>query len=86
MQFQSDLLQTEVSRPANVETTAIGSAFLAGLAVGFWKDVDELKTMTQQSTEFKPEMAEDDADELYEGWQLAVKATQTFKPKKRGKK
>ena len=42
--------------------------------------------MTQQSTEFKPEMAEDDADELYEGWQLAVKATQTFKPKKRGKK
>lgn len=86
MQFQSDLLQTEVSRPANVETTAMGSAFLAGLAVGFWKDVDELKTMTQQSTEFNPEMTEDDADELYEGWQLAVKATQTFKPKKRGKK
>ncbi|MBU7556770.1 glycerol kinase GlpK [Weissella paramesenteroides] len=86
MQFQSDLLQTEVSRPANVETTAMGSAFLAGLAVGFWKDIDELKTMTQQATAFKPEMSVEDAEELYEGWQLAVKATRVFKPKKRGTK
>jgi glycerol kinase len=86
MQFQSDLLQTTVSRPANVETTAMGSAFLAGLAVGFWKDIDELKTMTQQATSFEPEMANDHAEELYEGWQLAVEATRAFKPKKRGTK
>ena len=47
MQFQADILDIEVQRAANLETTALGAAYLAGLAVGFWKDLDELKAMAE---------------------------------------
>ncbi|AKG73340.1 glycerol kinase GlpK [Salinicoccus halodurans] len=83
MQFQSDLLDTEVERPEVIETTALGSAYLAGLAVGFWSSTDELKRVSDTDTVFKPEMEQTEREDLYEGWQAAVKATQTFKPKRK---
>ncbi|RRG17423.1 glycerol kinase [Weissella viridescens] len=84
MQFQADLIQKPVVRAANVETTAIGAAYLAGLAVGFWSDIDELKTLVNQPTEFDSEMSVEQADGLYDGWISAVEATQVFKPNRKG--
>lgn len=81
MQFQSDLLQDNVERPEVLETTALGSAYLAGLAVGYWDSVDELKQVSDTDTLFRPQQDKAYVDELYEGWQMAVEATQSFKPK-----
>ncbi|MBE6128456.1 MAG: glycerol kinase GlpK [Erysipelotrichaceae bacterium] len=77
MQFQSDLLQCEISRPAVVESTALGAAHLAGLAVGFWKDLKELSS-TEGETIFKPQMSKRKADHLYEKWQTVVAAARMF--------
>ena len=79
MQFQADILDIDVQRAANLETTALGAAYLAGLAVGFWKDLDELKSMAEEGQMFTPEMPAEERDNLYEGWKRAVAATQTFK-------
>lgn len=79
MQFQADILDIDVQRAANLETTALGAAYLAGLAVGFWKDLDELKSMAEEGQMFTPEMSAEERDNLYEGWKQAVAATQTFK-------
>ena len=79
MQFQSDLLQVPVDRPIVKETTALGAAYLAGLAVGFWKDKHEIAAHWKVDEKFEPEMEEARRDELYEGWQKAVKATMMFK-------
>ncbi|MBQ0835411.1 glycerol kinase GlpK [Lactiplantibacillus pentosus] len=79
MQFQADILDTQIMRAANLETTALGAAFLAGLSVGYWKDLDELKASYKPGTSFKPEMGAAERTNLYEGWQAAVKATQVFK-------
>lgn len=79
MQFQADILDIDVQRAANLETTALGAAYLAGLAVGFWKDLDELKSMAEEGQMFIPEMPAEERDNLYEGWKQAVAATQTFK-------
>ncbi|WP_270788174.1 glycerol kinase GlpK [Enterococcus casseliflavus] len=79
MQFQADILDIDVQRAANLETTALGAAYLAGLAVGFWKDLDELKSMAEEGQMFTPEMPAEERDNLYEGWKQAVVATQTFK-------
>lgn len=73
LQFQSDILNTKVDRPACVETTALGAASLAGLAVGFWKDGKELQENWSLSQRFQPEMAEEKRDKLLEGWKDAVK-------------
>ena len=73
MQFQSDLLQCEISRPAVVESTAIGAAHLAGLAVGFWKDLEELNS-GEEATVFAPKMEKKKADALYRKWQAVVAA------------
>ena len=81
MQFQSDLLGTRVERPVVQETTALGAAYLAGLAVGFWKDYADISTNWQLETAFKPKMKRIEAVKLYKGWQLAVKAARVFKPK-----
>ncbi|MGX7107508.1 glycerol kinase GlpK [Hutsoniella sourekii] len=78
MQFQSDILGIEIARAQNLETTALGAAFLAGLAVGFWKDMDELKTLNAVGKEFTPSMNNARKEQLYKGWQRAVKATQVF--------
>ncbi|MBO0476498.1 glycerol kinase GlpK [Vagococcus sp. DIV0080] len=79
MQFQADILDIDVTRAPNLETTALGAAYLAGLAVGFWKDLDELKEFQGEGGTFTPDMAAEERDDLYAGWKEAVAATQTFK-------
>ena len=78
MQFQADILQTPIERAQMEETTALGAAFLAGLAVGFWNDQDELKELSKLGDEFMPVMKREDAEQLYQGWQRAIKAAQFF--------
>ncbi|TDM04142.1 glycerol kinase GlpK [Macrococcus carouselicus] len=82
MQFQSDILNVPVQRPEVNETTALGAAYLAGLAVGFWSSKDEIRNRWKLEKEFCPEMQAEEREGLYEGWQTAVKATQVFKRKK----
>ncbi|MFW7393627.1 glycerol kinase GlpK, partial [Vagococcus fluvialis] len=79
MQFQADILDIDVTRAPNLETTALGAAYLAGLAVGFWADLDELREFQGEGSTFKPDMASEEREELYAGWKEAVAATQTFK-------
>jgi glycerol kinase len=78
MQFQSDLLDVPVERPAALESTALGAAFLAGLAVGFWKDKGEIASLRETDRLFRPGMAEARRTELYDGWRRAVKAAMAF--------
>ncbi len=73
MQIQSNLIRTPVDRPKMVETTALGAAFLAGLAVGYWKDMEELSTVREVDRIFTPEMDIESRDKLYAGWKKAVK-------------
>jgi glycerol kinase len=75
MQFQADITDTAVRRPKNIETTVLGSAYLAGLAVGYWKDFDELKTLVGSGATFKPNMEDTKRKELYRGWENAVDTT-----------
>jgi glycerol kinase len=75
MQFQADMLDALVVRPANIETTAMGAAFLAGLATGFWNNVDELKTIRSIDQSFSPKMERQVRTKLYQGWQKAVSRT-----------
>ncbi|RCW49057.1 glycerol kinase GlpK [Paenibacillus prosopidis] len=78
MQFQSDLLGVPVERPVVNESTALGAAFLAGLAVGFWESRDELAKLRQVDRIFEPNMDGQKRDELYSGWHRAVKAAMAF--------
>ena len=73
MQFQSDLLGVPVDRPQVVETTALGAAYLAGLAVGVWKSKEDLISNWQLNRRFEPAMDEETRATLYAGWQKAVK-------------
>jgi glycerol kinase len=73
MQFQSDILNTKVLRPTVTETTALGAAYLAGLAVGYWKSVEEIQQQWQIDRIFTPVMAADKRGNLCNGWQKAVK-------------
>ncbi|MEY3209425.1 MAG: glycerol kinase GlpK [Bacteroidota bacterium] len=75
MQFQSDILNTLVIRPKIVETTALGAAYLAGLAVGFWKDIETLNEKWHVDTIFEPVMNATERAEGIKGWQKAIKAT-----------
>jgi glycerol kinase len=79
MQFQSDILNIPVERPTVNETTALGAAYLAGLAVGYWNSADELADHENTERVFHPVMAEEERTELYAGWQRAVKAAMVFK-------
>ncbi|MEI7885733.1 MAG: glycerol kinase GlpK [Clostridia bacterium] len=72
MQFQSDILGSKVLRPAIIETTALGAAYLAGLAVGFWKNMDEISHKWQLEREFVPQMQQEARKEFYAGWKNAV--------------
>ena len=72
MQFQSDILGTTVERPEVIETTALGAAYLAGLAVGFWQKEQILKNW-KLDNQFQPEMVEAEKEQLYSGWKKAVK-------------
>jgi glycerol kinase len=76
MQFQSDILDVPVIRPKVSETTALGAAYAAGLAVGFWKDYDELRANWAKGKEWRPAMDTDLRKKLYSGWKKAV--TRTF--------
>ena len=72
MQFQSDILNTKVHRPKNVETTALGAAYLAGLATGFWKSKEEIINQRETDKLFEPQMSEETRKTLCNGWKKAV--------------
>jgi len=75
MQFQSDILQTNVVRPTVVETTALGAAYLAGLAVGYWSGTDDIQQQWQMERVFSPQMPESERTVLTAGWTRAINAT-----------
>src|SRR5229473_3126879 len=72
LQFQADILNREVVRPVVQETTALGAAYAAGLAVGFYSSVEELHSKWKSDRIWKPELAQADRDRLYRGWKKAV--------------
>jgi glycerol kinase len=76
MQFQADVLDVPVVRPVVVETTALGAAYAAGLAVGFWESTDEIRANWAADKRWEPSMPADQRDELYAEWKKAV--TRTF--------
>lgn len=78
MQFQSDLLQANVVRPKITETTALGAAYLAGLAVNYWSDVKEIKQQWQVDKIFYPAIGGEETGELIAGWKRAVKAAEVW--------
>lgn len=75
MQFQSDILQLPVQRPQIIETTALGAAYLAGLAVGYWEHPQQLATHWSIGKSYRPHMPIQRCEQLYQGWQEAVKRT-----------
>jgi glycerol kinase len=79
MQFQSDILGVPVERPTTHETTALGAAYLAGLAVGFWENRDEIAAQWKAERTYVPGMDESLRTEKYEGWKKAVEAARVFK-------
>ena len=72
MQFQSDLLNVPVLRPTVAETTALGAAYLAGLAVGYWNGLKDITTNWALEREFTPTMTKDTRERLHRGWKKAV--------------
>ena len=78
MQFQADMLQKHVLRPECIETTALGAAYLAGLAVGFWKDKDDIRSNWSLERTFAPVMEPKDRDRRLKGWKKAVRAALYF--------
>ena len=75
MQFQADLLGGQVIRPSCIETTALGAAYLAGLATGFWKNADEVRENWQKERVFEPEISGERREKLLKGWKKAVCCT-----------
>ena len=75
MQFQADILGTQVRRPQNVETTALGAAFLAGLTTGFWQSIEDLKALRSSDDVFEPAMEQARVEELKAGWKEAIRRT-----------
>ena len=73
MQFQSDILGVPVEKPVVTETTALGAAYLAGLAVGFWSSKDEIAKKWRIDKTFVPDMSEDDRKHKYVNWKKAVR-------------
>lgn len=78
MQFQADILEVPVHRPEVTETTALGAAYLAGLAVGFFKDRDQIAAQWQVERQFEPVMPKEKVEELYKGWQKAVERSRDW--------
>ncbi|VVD97030.1 glycerol kinase [Pandoraea communis] len=78
MQWQADLLGADVVRPRVIETTAAGAAYLAGLAVGFWPDIDALQRQWQLQRRFSRKLSESDVDRAVRGWQRAVRAAKVW--------
>lgn len=78
MQFQSDILQTKIKRPKIIETTAIGAAFLAGLAVGFWESEEELQSLWESDKDFEPKMEAEKVDYFLHFWHKAVERSKNW--------
>ncbi|MBC7960196.1 MAG: glycerol kinase GlpK, partial [Vallitaleaceae bacterium] len=78
MQFQADVLGVPVERPKIIETTALGAAYLAGLAVGFWKSKDEINEGWRRDENFEPTMSLEKREEMYTGWKKAVKRSMSW--------
>ena len=74
MQFQADILRAEVLRPKQVETTAMGAAFLAGLAVGFWSSLKEIQDISEEDKRFIPQGQQTTINQGIKGWHSAVNA------------
>jgi glycerol kinase len=78
MQFQADILGVDAVRPKVSETTALGAAYLAGLAVGYWKDVDELRSQWKLDRRFSPAMEASEVSGCLDGWHRAVRAAKAW--------
>lgn len=78
MQFQADIINTEVYRPECIETTALGAAYLAGLATGYYKNKEEIRENWQMGRDFKPSMDSGKREELLKGWKRAIKSTLAY--------
>jgi glycerol kinase len=78
MQFQADIIGRGIRRPVIRETTALGAAYLAGLAVGFWHDLEEIKQAKEIETHFTAAMTEDIRTELLRGWHKAVQRSKDW--------
>lgn len=81
MQFQSDILNLVVEQPKILETTALGAAYLAGLATGYWKNISDIEASWQLKQAYHPHMDDQTRNHLIHGWKVAVEATQHFKLK-----
>ena len=79
MKFQSNILNCKIMRPKCLETTALGAAYLSGLAVGFWDNINDLIKLHKVEHIFMPDMKEEERNKLYNGWKKAVEATMVFK-------
>ena len=82
MQFQSDVLNTTTVRPKVTETTALGAAYLAGLAVGFWKDMEEIQAIWKEDVKFQPTKDQDKIQDGIKGWYRAINALQSWSKSK----
>jgi glycerol kinase len=82
MQFQSDVLNTTTVRPKVIETTALGAAYLAGLAVGFWKDMEEIQAIWKEDVKFQPTKDQDKIQDGIKGWYRAINALQSWSKSK----
>ncbi|HOO99658.1 MAG TPA: FGGY-family carbohydrate kinase, partial [Bacteroidales bacterium] len=78
MQFQSDILRVLVIRPVITETTALGAAYLAGLATGYWKGISAIKNQWKVERQFKPSAKTTEVKKLVAGWRRAVKSAETW--------
>lgn len=78
MQFQSDILGKDVIRPESIETTSLGAAYLAGLATGYWRDIDDITENFRIEKTFRPDMDEDRREKLIRGWGRAVRTTMNW--------
>ena len=78
MQFQSDVLGCKVVRPAVIETTALGAALLAGLAVGVWKDMEEIRSIWAMDLSLEPRMEEQEREKVLSGWHKAVQRSMNW--------
>ena len=78
MQFQADIMNKEVLRPECIETTALGAAYLAGIAVGFWKDKEDIRSNWSLERTFLPFMTKQDREERLKGWKRAVRCAISY--------
>jgi len=78
MQFQSDLLQCKVIRPSITETTALGAAYFAGLAVGYWENIQEIQRLWVPEREFIPDTFDTDLEHLLSGWKKAIHVAKSY--------